>query len=166
MDTTKRMTTKHTIQKMGAGYMHYIELDAKTVKRVTAGGNKRVVCKLNNIISVHAAVMKTKEGMYYLMISAANLKKLSAKAGNIVKTEIEIDKSELQFHIPEEFAEVMATDPAAKKIFDSLTAGNKRGLIALVNMLKSSDKKIERSLLIAAKLKTGVTSPAKILKKD
>jgi uncharacterized protein YdeI (YjbR/CyaY-like superfamily) len=166
MDTTKRMTTKHTIQKMGAGYMHYIELDAKTVKRVTAGGNKRVVCKLNNIISVHAAVMKTKEGMYYLMISAANLKKLSAKAGNIVKTEIEIDKSELQFHIPEEFAEVMATDPAAKKIFDSLTAGNKRGLIALVNMLKSSDKKIERALLIAAKLKTGVTSPAKILKKD
>jgi uncharacterized protein YdeI (YjbR/CyaY-like superfamily) len=166
MDTTKRMITKHTIQKMGAGYMHYIELDVKTVKRVTAGGNKRVVCKLNNIINVHAAVMKTKEGMYYLMISAANLKKLSAKAGSIVNAEIEIDKSELQFHIPEEFAEVVATDAAAKKIFDSLTDGNKRGLIALVNMLKSSDKKIERALLIAAKLKTGITSPAKILKMD
>jgi uncharacterized protein YdeI (YjbR/CyaY-like superfamily) len=166
MAATKRMITKHIIQSMGAGYMHYIELDAKTVKRVTAGGNKRVVCKLNNTISLHAAVMKTKEGMYYLMISAANLKKLNAKVGSTVKAEIEIDKSELQFHIPEEFAEVIATDPVAKKIFDSLTDGNKRGLIALVNMLKSSDKKIERALLIAAKLKTGVTSPAKILKKD
>lgn len=160
------MITNHIIQSMGAGYMHYIELDAKTVKRVTAGGNKRVLCKLNATVSLHAAVMKTKEGMYYLMISAANLKKLKAKAGSAVKAEIEIDKSELQFNVPEEFAEVIATDPAAKKIFDSLTAGNKRGLIALVNMLKSSDKKIERALLIAARLKTGVNSPAKILKKD
>lgn len=160
------MITKHIIQNMGAGYMHYIELDTKTVKRVTAGRNKRVVCKLNNTISIHAAVMKTKEGMYYLMINAANLKKLSVKAGSTVKAEIEIDKSELQFHIPEEFAEVIATDPAAKKIFDSLTPGNKRGLIALVNMPKSSDKKIERALLIATKLKNGINSPAKILKKD
>ncbi|MGB2702413.1 MAG: YdeI/OmpD-associated family protein [Chitinophagaceae bacterium] len=166
MGTTKRMITKHTIQKMGAGYMHYIELDVKTVKRVTSDGNKRVLCKLNDIVSLHAAVMKTKEGMYYLMISAANLKKLSAKAGSIVKAEIEIDKSELQFHIPEEFAKVIATDAPAKKIFDSLTNGNKRGLIALVNMIKSSDKKIERALLIAARLKAGITSPAKILKKE
>jgi uncharacterized protein YdeI (YjbR/CyaY-like superfamily) len=104
--------------------------------------------------------------MYYLMISAANLKKLTARAGSTVRAEIEIDKSELQFHVPEEFAEVMATDATAKKIFDSLTAGNKRGLIALVNVLKSSDKKIERALLIAARLRSGITSPAKILKKE
>jgi Bacteriocin-protection, YdeI or OmpD-Associated/Domain of unknown function (DUF1905) len=165
MAATKRMITKHIIQSMGAGYMHYIELDAKTVKRVTAGGNKRVVCDLNHTISIHAAVMKTKEGMYYLMISAANLKKLNAKAGSTVKAEIEIDKSELQFNIPEEFDEVIATDPAAKKIFDSLTPGNKRGLIALVNIVKSTDKRIERALLIATKLKAGVSSPAKVLQK-
>lgn len=160
------MITKHIIQSMGAGYMHYIELDAKTVKRITAKGNKRVVCKLNNTISVHAAVMKTKEGMYYLMISAANLKKLNVKAGSTIKADIAIDTSELQFNIPEEFAEVIATDPVAKKIFDSLTPGNKRGLIALLNMVKSTDKKIERALLIAQKIKMGITSPAKILKKD
>jgi len=158
------MITKHVIQKMGAGYMHYIELDAKTVKRVTKDGNKRVICKLNNTINIHAAVMKTKEGMYYLMISAANLKKITVKSGNMVKAEIEIDKSELQFNIPEEFAEVIATDPPAKKIFESLTAGNKRGLIALVNMLKSSDKKIERALKIAESIKHGITSPPQILK--
>jgi uncharacterized protein YdeI (YjbR/CyaY-like superfamily) len=164
MAATKRMITTHIIQKMGAGYMHYIELDAKTVKRVTVGGNKRVVCKLNNTISVHAAVMKTKEGMYYLMISAANLKKLKVKAGSTVKADIAIDTSELQFNIPEEFAEVIATDPAAKKIFDSLTPGNKRGLIALVNMVKSTDKKIERALKIATKIKVGITSPAQVLR--
>ena len=77
-----------------------------------------------------------------------------------------MDDTELQFSVPEEFAEVLATDPAAEKIFNTLTPGNKRGLIALVNMVKSSDKKIERSLLIAEKLKKGVSSPAKVMQKQ
>ncbi len=115
------MVTKHTIQKMSRGYMDYIALDVKTVKRVTEGGNKRVLCTLNNTLTLHAAVMKTKEGMHYIMISAANQKKLGIKPGSPVKAKIEIDKSELQFHIPEEFAEVMNTDPAAKKVFDSIS---------------------------------------------
>ena len=158
------MITKHTVQKMGRGYMDYIALDAKTVKRVTAGGNKRVLCTLNETLTLHAAVMKTKEGMHYIMISAATQKKLGIKPGSTVKAKIEIDKSELQFHIPEEFAEVMDTDPGAKKVFDNLTNGNKRGLIAIVSMVKSSDKRIERALLIAEKIKMGITSPQKMMK--
>lgn len=155
---------KFTIQKMGAGYMDYIELDAKTVKRVTSGGNKRVLCTLNGSLSIHAAVMRTKDGMHYIMISTANLKKLGIRSGSTVNAVIEIDKSELQFHIPEEFREVFATDAEAEKIFSSLTDGNKRGLIALVNMVKSSDKKIERALKIAERLKLGITAPQKMMK--
>lgn len=144
--------------------MDYIALDAKTVKRLTVGGNKRVLCTLNGTLSIHAAIMKTKEGMYYIMISAANQKKLGLKPGSKLKAEIEIDKSELQFHIPEEFAEVMATDPEAKKVFDSLTNGNKRGLVALVNRTKSADKRIEWALKIAEKIKQGITTPQKVMK--
>ena len=102
--------------------------------------------------------------MHYIMISAATQKKLGIKPGSTVKGKIEIDKSELQFHIPEEFAEVMDTDPAAKIVFDRLTNGNKRGLIAIVSMVKSSDKRIERALLIAEKIKMGITSPQKMMK--
>ena len=42
--------------------------------------------------------------------------------------------------------------------------GNKRGLMYLVSQVKSSDKRIERSFIIAAKLKRGITSPREILK--
>ena len=158
------MKKGYIIEKMGAGYMDYIRLDEKTVKRLTAGGNKRVVCILNGSLTIHAAIMKTKEGIHYIMVSAANQKKLGVKAGNKIMATIEIDKSELQFHIPEEFSEVMDTDPAAKKVFDRLTDGNKRGLVALVNMVKSTDKRIERSLKIAEKLKRGITSPQMVMK--
>lgn len=157
------MTTSYTIQKMGAGYMDYITLDTKTVKRVTAGGNKRVLCTINSTLVIHAAVMKNKEGIYYVMISLANKKKLGVNTGSTINVKIEIDTSELQFHIAEEFAEVMATDQQAEKIFNELSPGNKRGLVALVNMVKSSDKKIERALKIADKLKLGITSPQKIM---
>ena len=160
------MATQYTIQKPEKGYMHYILLSQADVKRLTTGGNKRIICQFNDQYKIHAAIMRTKEGMYYVMIGSQHLKALQLKAGSIVKLQLKKDDTELQFSVPEEFAEVLATDPAAEKIFNTLTPGNKRGLIALVNMVKSSDKKIERSLLIAEKLKKGVSSPAKVMQKQ
>lgn len=156
----------YTIRRFGTGYMHYIELNSKDVQRLTAGGNKRVLCRLNNELNIHAALMKTKEGMYYVLLAAKYLKQLQLTINSKVTVALEIDTTELQFNLPEEFAEVLATDTEAKEVFDRLTAGNKRGLIALVNLVKSSNKKIERALLIAEKLKAGVTSPQKVMAKN
>jgi uncharacterized protein YdeI (YjbR/CyaY-like superfamily) len=159
------MPSTYTIQNFGKGYMHYIELTEKQVKSLTKNGNKRVLCNLNDTVELHAAIMKTKEGMHYIMIGNQYLKQLRLKQNSTVKATITIDTSELQFDMPEEFAEVMDTDIQAKTIFTALTAGNKRGLLSLVNMVKSTDKKIERSLMIAEKLKAGIKSPQAMLKK-
>jgi uncharacterized protein YdeI (YjbR/CyaY-like superfamily) len=155
---------KYIIRKMGAGYMHYIELPTKEAVKLTSTGNKRVICLLNKTITLHAAVMRTKEGMHYIMIAEKYLKQLGLRIGNTVDALIKKDTTELQFNIPEEFTEVFKTDPEAAIIFKKLTDGNKRGLISLVNMVKSTDKKIERALKIAEKLKHGITSPQKIIK--
>lgn len=144
--------------------MHFIALSSSEAAKLTAKGNKRVVCTLNKTVTLHAAVMRTKEGMYYIMVAEKYLKQLGLRTGMSVDAVIKKDDSELQFNVPEEFTEVFATDPEAEKIFNSLTDGNKRGLIALVNMVKSSDKKIERALKIAEKLKQGITSPQKMMK--
>jgi len=160
------MKDLYTIAKMGKGYMHYLELSPALVKRLTIGGNKRVICTLTGTIRLHAAVMKTKEGMYYVMIGSKYLRQLQLVAGKQVKATFTIDTSELQFPMPEELAEVLRTDPEAEVVFNRLTPGNKRGLMALVNMVKSVDKKIERALLIAEKIKRGVHSPQQIMMKD
>jgi hypothetical protein len=160
------MNNIFTVKKSGTTLMHYIELDTALVTRLTKGGNKRVVCTINDKVDIHAAIMKTKEEMYYVTIGLKHLKAFGLKRNSKIKAAFKIDTTELQFNIPEEFAEVITTDEKAKKVFDSLTDGNKRGLIALVNMVKSIDKKIERSLLIAEKLKAGITSPQKIMAKN
>jgi hypothetical protein len=159
------MNNVFTIKKSPVTLMHYIELNEVLVKRLTKGGNKRVVCTINDKMDIHAAIMKTKEGMYYVTVGLKHLKAIGLNGNSKVKASFKIDTTELQFNIPEEFAEVIATDENTKKVFDGLTDGNKRGLIALVNMVKSSNKKIERSLLIAEKLKAGITSPPKIMAK-
>lgn len=157
---------KLTVQKMGAGYMHYIALPAKEAAKLTTNGNKRVLCILNKKITLHAAVMRTKEGMLYIMIAEKYIKELGLRIGMSVDAAVKKDTSELQFHIPEEFNEVFNTDPEAAKVFKTLTDGKKRALIALVNMVKSTDKKIERALKIAEKLKQGVTSPQQVMKRN
>lgn len=155
----------YTIEHSGPGSMHFIRLDAATLTKMTRRGNKRVVCILNNSITLHAAIQKNREGTHFIMVAAKYLKQLKLKAGSTVQAVFSVDTSELQFPVPEEFTEVMQTDPDAQKIFNTLTAGNKRGLVALVNMVKSADKKIERALLIARKLRAGIRSPAAMLKK-
>lgn len=109
--------------------------------------------------------MTKKEGYYFIYIGTKILHKLKLKLGDEIHFELKKDNSEFQFDYPEELEEVFRTDKQAKDKFDSLTDGNKRGLIYIVNQVKSVDKKIERSLKIAEKLKCGITSPRLIMKK-
>jgi uncharacterized protein YdeI (YjbR/CyaY-like superfamily) len=67
--------------------------------------------------------------------------------------------------MPEELKVVLEMDVEADKLFHKLTEGNQRGLMYLVTLVKSSDKRIERALLIAEKIKVGITAPRLILKK-
>ncbi len=109
--------------------------------------------------------MLKKEGGHFIVVGAAICKKLKIKAGATVSAHFKIDITQYQFEMPEELQEVLGTDPKAQKIFSGLTAGNQRGLIYLFTLVKSVDKKIERTLSIAEKIKAGVISPRLILKK-
>jgi hypothetical protein len=155
---------QYTVCKFASG-MHYFMLDNKTVARVTKGGNKRAICKLNNKVEFHCAIMPKKEGRHFVNVGLAICKKLGLKEGSTVSATFSIDQTDYQFAMPDELKEVLDTDGKAKKLFHSLTEGNQRGLIYLVTQVKSVDKRIERALKIAERLKNGVTSPRSMLKK-
>ncbi len=157
------MTSIYVLEKFDSG-MHYIMLDKKTVVDFTKNGNKRVICKINGQVEFHCAIMPKKEGGHFINIGSTICKKLKIKEGSKVTATFSIDKSEYQFEMPEELREVLSTDTDADIIFQSLTEGNRRGLIYLVTQVKSSDKRIERALRIVERLKNGVTSPRIILK--
>ena len=151
------------IEKFDGG-MHYFRIP-ENFDLSQYESNKRVLCEINSILTFHCALINKKEDGYFIYVGAKTLNQLKLKIGDNIRFELKKDTSEFQFNYPEELEEVFRTDQKAKNKFDSLTDGNKRGLIYLVNQVKSTDKKIERSLKIADKLKCGITSPRLILKK-
>jgi hypothetical protein len=154
---------KSKISKFASG-MHYFLVDKKTIDKFAKTGSRRVICKLNSAVEFHCAFMKKKEGGYFVNVGAGIRSKLGLRAGDTVTATFSFDNSKFQFESPKEFMEVLKTDLKASSIFERLTDGNKRGLIYLVTQVKSVDKRIERSLKIAERLKVGINSPKEILK--
>ena len=118
----------------------------------TADGFRRVVCVLNDSLTLHAAIMPHGKG-WVISMNKTNLKKLGLKVGSPVQVTMRQDDSEFGLPMPEEFSAVLEQDPVAKGYFDALTAGKKRSLIHIVTGVKNIDKRIERAFMITEKLK-------------
>lgn len=125
----------------------------------------RFIGKINSAVTFHCALMKRKDGTAFINIGLDVLNQLKLRAGDFIDLTLVPDQTEYQFAFPEEFEEVMRTDCKAFAVFSKLTPGNQRGILFLVNKLKSSDKRIELSLRIAEKLKVGITKPQMLAKK-
>lgn len=144
---------------------HCIIIDPQVAAPLLANGNKRVVCTINDNLVLHSALMSSKEGYHYIVISSKVCKQLGLLAGHKVKIHLEVDTAEYQFVMPAELQEVLDSDPEAATAFEALTDGKKRSIMHLVTLVKSVDKRIERALLIAHKIKMGITAPQLLLKK-
>lgn len=139
--------------------MHYIMVDQEAVDEFLSKGQKRVNSRLNDQIEFHCAFMSKKEGGHFVYVGSSVCKKLGIKEGSQVEATFMADTTDYQFEMPEEFNKVLKQDEEASAFFHSLSPGNQRGLIYLVTRVKSTNKRIERSFIIAQSLKKGITTP-------
>jgi hypothetical protein len=146
-----------------AGNAHCIFVPGKIAEKFEGKPYPRALCSINEH-SFHCAFMKSKEHGYYVYLGKKLISDLKLRVCDEVSVRFSNDKTENQAPEVEELTEVLSTDPEAEKVFNSLTPGNQRSLIYLVTVVKSSQKRIDRSLLIAAKLKAGITSARLVLK--
>lgn len=116
--------------------------------------DSRVICWLNETVKIHAAILPKGNDQYYLMCSKALRKKLGVVAGDAVHIKMEKDESKYGIPLPEEFQEAMYADPEGDAFFHALTPGKQRSLIHLVAKLKSSNKRIEKSVIILEHLRS------------
>jgi hypothetical protein len=158
-----RKTFRCQLEKWGNA--HCIPVSAAIGQAFIQQGHRRVFCTIDGLPPTHAALLTRKAlGDYYIYVGKALLKTLQPFHNKAFSITLAADDSPYQFDMPEELAEVLATDPEAHQCFHALTPGRQRGLMHLVSMVKSVDKKIERALRIAEKIKAGITSPAAVLK--
>lgn len=150
------MTFKGTISSFGEnslGHGPYIEIPNSVFEEMLKiAPDKRVKCILNNLLTVSRA-MSPKGYFHYILLNKEILKQINISIGDSIEVKLQADESKYGIDITEEMEEVLFSDPEGSTLFHQLTPGKQRTLINVINKIKSSQLRIERSFVILAHLK-------------
>jgi hypothetical protein len=138
--------------------LHYIEIDEEILQKTVSEDEKnlykqRFIIKINDSETWQAGVVALGNGKGYITVKTAFLKKYRLQLGDVVDVHLEKDKSEFGMELSAELKEVLFQDPEGERRFNLLPKGKQRYIIYYVNQVKSSQKRVERSLLLIGNLK-------------
>jgi len=128
-----------------------------------SAGVKRIICTINGKRKLHAAFHK-KEGETFVMLGKQMAKDFGLLPGDEIDVTFEADTTRYQMAVSEEFLEVLATDVEGEKLFHQLTSGKQRSLLHAINMVKSSNLRIEKALRLMENLRNGTQDLKEMLK--
>ena len=114
---------------------------------------KRIMVSFNGCPPLHNAFLSYGNNNYYIKLNKATMKENKLNVGDLLSVHIEKDTSKYGVPIAEEMTELLAQDPEGEVLFHKLTPGKIRSLLFKVNGFKSSDKRIEKSVIILEHLK-------------
>lgn len=114
----------------------------------TQGNDRRVVCTINEQLTLHCALMPNKD-TWFIMLNQGVQKKLMTPLNSELKISLIKDVSEYGMPMPDELREVLDQDAEFDTYFHKLTRGKQRSLIYVVGKVKNSDSRIRKSLAIA-----------------
>lgn len=151
-----------------ASYIHfYIEIPETIFNEIKKTANeKRIICTLNSNIIFHCAMIPNKT-FHYLMLNQEICKKNNFQFNDCINVEILPDNSKYGMEVCEEFEEILATDDDGNFWFEKLTNGKKRSLLYMINKIKNSQTRIEKTFVILDHLKRNKgTLDFKLLNED
>jgi len=138
---------------------HYLEISKEELQKFWSEEdkgsvyNQRFIITVNEIVTWHGGSMALGNNKAYIAISKARMKEINVDFNDFVTIELEKDYSKYGFIVPEEFEEVLDQDTDASNLFKQLPLGAQRAVIYIVLQLKSSDKRIEKSIFLLDNLK-------------
>jgi len=116
-------------------------------------GVTRVVCTLNGSLTFQCALMPKGDGVYFININKKIRDTLKLKTGMQVQASLVKDESTYGLPMPEELQELLQIDEEGNRLFHALTPGKQRNLLYIAGQPKTSDKRIERALVVVDHLK-------------
>ncbi len=133
--------------------MHYIHIPAVIIKKTGGTFRQRFMCTVNGVYTFHGGFVALGEGDGYINISNKKLRELKLKRGDAVQIALTQDESKYGMSVSEELDALLQQDEEGFRRFEKLTAGKQRFIIHYVNGVKSSAKRLERSLMMINNLK-------------
>lgn len=89
----------------------------------------------------------------HIPLSKARMKIIDVQVNDHVSVSLEKDRSDYGFDVPEQFEAVLAKDPNGEKRFLSMSKGKRKAIIYMIIQIKSSEKRIDKSLFFIENLK-------------
>ena len=138
--------------------LFYIKVPAEIISQLNGKFEKgklnhRVVITINNQINWQGGIVALGDGMGYITLSTARMKQLSVYLKDKVNVSLKLDTSEHGFDVPEELAELLKQDIEGNRRFELLKHGMQRYIIYYIIQVKSSEKRLDRALLLINNLK-------------
>jgi len=103
----------------------------------------------------YRSTVATVSGEFMVGVSAEVREKAGVVAGDEVEVEIELDTAPREVTVPPDFAEALDADPAAQRLFDSLSYSNKRRVVLSIEEAKTPETRQRRIAKAVSNLHEG-----------
>ncbi|MCE2742869.1 MAG: YdeI/OmpD-associated family protein [Fluviicola sp.] len=138
--------------------LFYIEVPVEIISQLNGKFEKgklnhRVVITINNQLNWQGGIVALGDGIGYITLSTARMKQLSVHLNETVNVSLILDTSKYGFDVPEELEELLKQDIEGNRRFELLKPGMQRYIIYYIIQVKSSEKRLDRALLLINNLK-------------
>lgn len=151
-------TFKSYIDHLTQLKLHHISVSKEVVDDL-GGIGTRLLCSINNHKAFHCGLVALGGGRAYITLSKTRMTEFGVEMGEEVDAVLTIDNSKYGMEMPEELEALLEQDAKGLALFLKLTPGQQRYIIYYVAQVKSSQLKIDRSIMLINNLKT--MNPAK-----
>lgn len=134
-------------------WSYHIKVPGYVVAHFKEKEIKRVICRLNDAVTFHCAIMPAGDGVFFINVNKKIRDTLKVKEGQSMRVFLEPDQSEYGLPFPEELEAVLEQDAEGHRLFHALTPGKQRNLIYGVGQVKNSDLRIHRAMVMVDHLK-------------
>ena len=131
---------------------YHIKVPIVIAEQFIEGKDRRIYCKLNDIVEFPCALMHKGDGGYFINVNKEIRTKVGVDVGSLVEVEIWKDESQYGMPMPEEFLAVLESDQEAWDLFHALTPGKQRSLMYYVGKPKKEEARIQKALIIVEHL--------------
>jgi hypothetical protein len=148
----KPITFKSNIEYLAKLKLHHVVVPSKIVDKV-GGIGTRLMVSINEHKPFHGGMVALGEGATYITINKKRLKEFGVDLGDEVSVTVELDKSKYGMEVPEELEALLEQDEEGARRFGNITPGQQRYIIHYVSQVKSSQKRIDRAIMLINNLK-------------
>ncbi|MDR9417595.1 YdeI/OmpD-associated family protein [Gracilimonas sp.] len=147
------ITFKSHIELLPKLKLHHVTVPAEIVDEV-GGIGTRLMCSINEHAPFHSGMVALGGGAAYITVNKKRMKKFGVGKGDEVTVSIELDDSKYGMEVPEELEALLEQDREGARRFEMLAPSKQRYIIHYVFQVKSSQKKIDRAIMLINNLKS------------